>query len=102
MTGVQTCALPILSKAIRLLSESPSLPTPHRGESIAILCFVGESIGISGDIAREIEIFASHSDLEFTSLDEGKRDHALHYTVLDSHTQVALMSLAEKLDLLVS
>ncbi|HJM19901.1 MAG TPA: hypothetical protein QF802_05545 [Candidatus Thalassarchaeaceae archaeon] len=91
-----------VSKAIRLLSESPSLPTPHRGESIAILCFVGESIGISGDIAREIEIFASHSDLEFTSLDEGKRDHALHYTVLDSHTQVALMSLAEKLDLLVS
>jgi hypothetical protein len=90
------------SRAIRLLSECPSLPTPYRGESITILCLVGESIGVGGDVAREIEDLASHSDLEFTSLDEGNRDHALHYTVPDSQTQVALMSLAEKLNLLVS
>ena len=42
------------SRAIRLLSESPGLPTPIRGRSIAILCFVGESIGIDGDVAKEI------------------------------------------------
>jgi len=91
-----------VSRAIRLLSECPSLPTPQRSESIAILCFVGESIGVGSDVAHEIELFASHSELEFISLDEGNRDHALHYTVPDRQTQVALMSLAEKLNLLVS
>ena len=90
------------SRAIRLLSECPSLPTPYRGESIAILCLVGESIGVGDDVSSEIEQLASHSDLEFISLDEGNRDHALHYTVPDRQTQIALMTLAEKLNLLVS
>tara|TARA_B100001750_G_scaffold248233_1_gene277635 strand:+ start:3481 stop:4815 length:1335 start_codon:yes stop_codon:yes gene_type:complete len=90
------------SRALRLLSECPGLPTPIRGESIAILCFVGESIGVDGDVAKEIEYFASESDLDFVTLDEGNRDHALHYTVPDRQTQFALMSIAKKLDLLVS
>ena len=89
------------SKAIRLLSDCPGLPTPSRGESIAILCLVGESIGVDRVIAQEIEDSMSESDFDFTSLDEGKRDHALHYTVPDKQTQMTLVALAQNLDLLV-
>jgi aspartate kinase len=90
------------SRAIRLISESPRLPTPERGSSIAILCLVGESIGLGQAVSGRIELLADESDLEFTHLDEGKRAHALHYTVSDSQTQRALLALAKHLDLLVS
>lgn len=89
------------SRAIRLLSENPGLPTPKRGDSLAILCLVGESIGVTADLSEQIVQMAFESGLEFTKLDEGRRNHALHYTVNDRHTQDALMLLASKLDLLV-
>ena len=52
-------------------------------------------------MAKQIENFARESDIDFVALDEGNRDHALHYTVPDRQTQVALMSIAKKLDLLI-
>ena len=89
------------SHAMRLLSESPALPTAKLGNAISILCLVGESIGNNDSITDEIEQFAVQSDLELTHLDEGKRDHALHYTVPDEQTQDALVSLAKNFDLLM-
>nr|MBC8438013.1 hypothetical protein [Euryarchaeota archaeon] len=68
---------------------------------LAILCLVGESIGVTADLSEQIVQMAFESGLEFTKLDEGRRNHALHYTVNDRHTQDALMLLASKLDLLV-
>jgi aspartate kinase len=91
----------VASRAIRLLSDSPGLPTPNRGGAIAILCLVGESIGVEGSISEEIESFSKLNGLQFTHLDEGKRNHALHFTVSDVDTQEALMMLAKKLNLLV-
>ncbi len=89
------------SHAMRLLSESPALPTAKLGNAISILCLVGESIGNNDSITAEIEQFAVQSDLELTHLDEGKRDHALHYTVPDAMTQEALVLLAKNFDLLM-
>lgn len=91
----------VASHAMRLLSQSPSLPTPNQGDVISILCLVGESIGNNLSISSEIEEFARQSNLELTHLDEGKRDHALHYTVLDYHTQEALITIAKNFDLLI-
>lgn len=91
----------VASRAMRLLSESPGLPTPNQGDAISILCLVGESIGNNFSISSEIEEFARQSDLKLTHLDEGKRDHALHYTVSDEHTQEALISIAKNFDLLI-
>ena len=91
----------VASLAMRLLSESPSLPTPNQGDTISILCLVGESIGSNFSISSEIEEFARQSDLELTHLDEGKRDHALHYTVSNVQTQEALITIAKNFDLLI-
>jgi len=91
----------IASHAMRLLSQSPGLPTPNQGDPISILCLVGESIGDNFSISSEIEEFARQSGLEFTRLDEGKRDHALHYTVSDGQTQDALIAIAKNFDLLI-
>jgi hypothetical protein len=39
--------------------------------------------------------------LELTRLDEGQRDHALHYAVSDGQTQDALIAIAKNFDLLI-
>tara|TARA_B110000196_G_C20844629_1_gene519901 strand:- start:239 stop:649 length:411 start_codon:yes stop_codon:yes gene_type:complete len=91
----------IASQAMRLLSQSPGLPTPNQGDPISVLCLVGESIGNNFSISSEIEEFARQSALELTRLDEGKRDHALHYTVSDGQTQDALIAIAKNFDLLI-
>jgi hypothetical protein len=86
---------------MRLLSQSPGLPTPNRGDPISILCLVGESIGNNFSIRSEIEEFARQSALELNRLDEGQRDHSLHYTISDGQTQDALIAIAKNFDLLI-
>ncbi len=88
------------TRAQRLLSECPGLPTPNRGDSMAILCLVGEAIGTSPELRRRIDSFASASGLHLSRLDEGQRDHAIHYTIRDDEVHRALRILAEELNLL--
>lgn len=88
------------SRAQRLLSDCPRLPTPVKGDSMAILCLVGESIGVSPDIRRQIDACAENAALSLNRLDEGQRDHAIHYTVRDDEVHRALRILAEELNLL--
>ncbi len=88
------------SRAVRKLSEHPSLPTPESGPPIALLCLVGEGIGADDAVEKRIVRLGRVSDLLLTPLDEGKRDHALHFTVPAERTHDALAALASELNLL--
>jgi aspartokinase len=88
------------ARAVRQLSEFPSLPTPECGAPVALLCLVGEGIGSDESVGRRIFGLSEANDLLLTPLDEGKRDHALHFTVPAERTHDALAALASELDLL--
>jgi len=88
------------ARARRILAEKPSLPTPVMGDSVSILCFVGEGIGEDEDVW---DIITSHAfsegiDLQFS--DQESRNHAIHAVVPANQTERALQKLCSALDLL--
>ena len=88
------------SRAVRILSEHEFIPTPKRGEAIALLCLVGESIGVEPSVAERIDLLQEETGIVLTPLDEGRRNHALHFTVPAAETHRALTALAKDWDLL--
>jgi phosphoheptose isomerase len=88
------------ARAKRILSEKPSLPTPELGTPLSILCFVGEGIGEDQQIRKQIESFASESNVQLNFSEDEKRDHAIHATVPANQTERSLQSLCAALDLL--
>jgi len=88
------------ARANRILSEKPNLPTPELGDTLSILCFVGEGIGTDSTILNRIESLATESKIDLQFSEDEKRDHAIHATVPANQTEVALQSLCAALDLL--
>jgi aspartate kinase len=88
------------ARAVRQLAGQSSLPTAELGAPVALLCLVGEGIGSDNSIEQQILSLSRMNNLSLTPLDEGKRDHALHFTVPAEQTHDALAALASELDLL--
>ncbi len=88
------------ARARRILSEKPNLPTPEMGDSVSILCFVGEGIGGDEVVRETIENHAISSDIDLQFSDQEPRDHAIHATVPASQTEKSLRILCSALDLL--
>jgi aspartate kinase len=88
------------ARAERILSEKPSLPTPSRGKSISILCFVGEGIGEDESVMACILDEAGEAGVKISFGDDESRAHAIHATVPAEQTELALKKLCEALDLL--
>ena len=88
------------ARARRILSEKPNLPTPEMGDSVSILCFVGEGIGGDEVVRETIEHHAISSDIDLQFSDQEPRDHAIHATAPASQTEKSLRILCSALDLL--
>ncbi len=88
------------ARARRILSAQPSLPTPEVGDSVSILCFVGEGIGEVDDIREKIANHAKSSEIDLQFINQESRDHAIHAIVPANQTEFALQTLCSALDLL--
>ena len=88
------------SRAKRILSEKPSLPTPESDSPLSILCFVGEGIGQDSEIRKQIESIARESMIELNFSEDEIREHAIHATVPANQTEISIQSLCAALDLL--
>ncbi|MDP6906829.1 MAG: hypothetical protein QF440_05375 [Candidatus Thalassarchaeaceae archaeon] len=90
------------TRAERILSERPSLPTPLVGESISILCFVGEGIGQDLSVRSRIEQASIEGGVTLSFNADEHRPHAIHAAVPAQQTESALRALCLALDLLVN
>ncbi len=88
------------ARARRILSAQPSLPTPQIGDSVSILCFVGEGIGGDGSVWETILTHADSSGIDLQFNNQESRDHAIHAIVPAHQTERALQTLCSALDLL--
>ena len=88
------------ARARRILSAQPSLPTPEIGDSVSILCFVGEGIGEDCDLWGAIAKHADSSGIDFQFSEQEPRPHAIHAFVPANQTEWALQTLCSALDLL--
>ncbi|GIS42957.1 MAG: hypothetical protein Ct9H90mP16_00270 [Candidatus Poseidoniales archaeon] len=88
------------ARARRILSAQPSLPTPEIGDSVSILCFVGEGIGEDCDLWGTIAKHADSSGIDFQFSEQEPRPHAIHAFVPANQTEWALQTLCSALDLL--
>ncbi len=88
------------ARARRILSAQPSLPTPEIGDSVSILCFVGEGIGEDDGIWETIASHAYSSGIDLQFSDQESRNHAIHAIVPAHQTERALQTLCSALDLL--